>query len=593
LPFILGREVNMEKISKPGEYSGYSQEIYSECVCNSQYIPGYTGTKLAADIYRPAVAGKADDRPWPAILIYTRYQRGARSEGTTLAEKFQFDKIVKHGYCIVMMDGRGTGASFGSVRDRNNPEEALDGKAVIEWLSSQPWCNGKVAMMGGSFLGMMQLFIASAQPKPLIAITPLSCHVDRYRSEYPNGVWKPYGNYASRTKDLDLNLPAQPVDEDAPPDYPLLQAARREHQSNIWADDTIFHSAMCRDSWSPALQTQPFWDSGVINYADRIKASGIKMYFMGGWFEISPPHLLAGYKLFGNKLLLGPWTHAQACGGGNGMLIIEHLRWFDYTLKGIENGLMNEPPICYYTINAPAGKEWRFAADWPLPQQKLTNYYFGPGRIGTVDSVNDGSLDTSLPVISQALDEYQVNNNVRVWDGNYNFGARVWDKDMTHCTDAQGLTYTSKILESDIEITGQPLTHLWIQSPVQDGTFFAFLEEVDTQGNSHFVTDGMLKASHRAVTPEYPWSEIGIPHHRSNQRDIIGLTNEPTELIFDLCAISYIFRKGNRIRLTITCSNKPTYAVPDCQISDPPPTIKIFRDANHPSCVTLPVLTKY
>lgn len=580
----------MPKISKPGEYRGYSQELYTECISNSQYISGYAGTKLAVDIYRPAFDGKADNRSWPAILIYTRYQRGAKTEGKTLAEKFQFDKIVKHGYIIVMMDGRGTGASFGSVRDRNNPEEALDGKAIIEWMASQPWCNGKVAMMGGSFLGMMQLFIASAQPEPLIAITPLSCHVDRYRSEYPNGVWKPYGNYASRTKELDLSVPAQPVDEDTPPDYPLMQAARKEHQFNIWADDTIFHEDMCRDSYSPALQTRPFFDSGVINLADKIKASGILMYFMGGWFEISPPHLLAGYKLFGNKLLLGPWTHTQSCGGGDGMLVIEHLRWFDYALKGIQNGIMDEPPIYYFTINAHAGKEWRFATTWPLPEQKLTNYYFGPEPSDTVESINDGSLDTALSAISQALDVYQVNNDIQVWDGNYNFGARVWAKDMTHCTDKKGLTYTSRSLDYDIEITGQPVAHLWIQSPAIDGTFFAFLEEVDIEGNSHFVTDGMLKASHRAIIPEFPWSEIDIPYHRSNQQDIIHLSNEPTELVFDLCAISYIFRKGNRIRITITCSNTPTYAVPKCQLSDPPPTISLFRDINHPSCVTLPVI---
>lgn len=71
---------------------------------------------------------------------------------------------------------------------------------------------------------------------------------------------------------------------------------------------------------------------------------------------------------------------------------MEYLRWFDYTLKDIDNSIMSEPPVYYYTINAPRGKDWQFADDWPLPNKKLTNYYFLPGPSRTVSSVNDGSL---------------------------------------------------------------------------------------------------------------------------------------------------------------------------------------------------------
>jgi uncharacterized protein len=582
----------VEKISKPGQYQGYSAPIYKQCIRNSQYIPAYQGCRIAADIFRPAENGKASQTPWPAILIYTRYQRGARVGGISIADNLEFERIVKYGYVIIIVDGRGTGASYGSVRDRNNPEELLDGKALIEWISRQSWCNGKVAMMGGSFLGMMQLFVASAQAKTLISIVPTSCHVDRYRSEYPNGVWKPYGNYASRTRDLDLNISAQPVDEDAQPDFPLMQAARKEHLANIWANDTIFHAKMCRNSWSPELKTRPFIDSGVINYAEKIKESGISAYFMGGWFEISPPHLIAGYSLLGRKLIIGPWTHAQSCGGGKGMLVTEHLRWFDYTLKGIENGIMHEPPIYYYTINAPAGKEWSFASNWPLPQQKLTPFYCGSKHSGTADSKNDSDLIKQQPVEKDARDEYQVDNDIQVWEGKYDFGARVWVGDMSASTDQKGLTYTSEVLEEDLEVTGQPVVHMWINSTSPDGTFFAFLEEVDQNNFSRFVTDGCLKASHRLVHNESPWDEIGIPFHRSNEEDILPLSGEPVELVFDLCTISYYFRKGKRIRLTITCSNRPTYAVPDCQQTNPTPVITVYKSQQHPSYVALPVIPK-
>jgi putative CocE/NonD family hydrolase len=273
------------------------------------------------------------------------------------------------------------------------------------------------------------------------------------------------------------------------------------------------------------------------------------------------------------------------------MLAVEYLRWLDYTLKGIDNRIMQEPRVYYFTINAPSGHEWRFVDDWPLPDQKLMNYYFNAGPSGTVASVNDGKLSPDVPSLSEAKDDYMARNNVMVLDGKYIRSGRKFEQDMTPSVDNKGVTYTSAPLDSAIQVTGHPIVHLWVTSAAPDGNFFAFLEEVDQNEISHYVTDRGIRASRRAISKQSPWTEMGIPFHRAYQEDYAPLpTGKPVELVFDLYATSYIFRKGNRIRVTITCSHLPTYQSPPSLALDPPPVVNIYRDKGHPSNIVLPVV---
>ena len=570
-------------LSEPGKYSGYSVPIYSEVVRISHYI-NIRGINLAIDVYRPAINGKPVSEPWPAILTNTRYNRGTSLSPTGT-------NLVKHGYVVSIMDPRGAGASYGKRDGDYSPDENLDGKAVIEWLAAQPWCNGRVAMMGTSYLGITQLMIAGTQPPHLVAIFPVAANMDTYWRIIPNGVWIPQDYLDIFEKPLDLTRPLQPVDEDPAPNYPLGNAAREEHKFNLY-NGMIFYPDMFRDSWSDLTQNRPNIDTSAFPYSSNIKASGVAIYQVTGWYDSAPKGQLAGFKLWGDKIVIGPWTHGQT-GSAGGMLdlVVEHLRWFDYILKGIDNSILDEPPVYYYTINAPAGKEWRFAPDWPLSYQKLTNYYFDAGPSGTVTSVNDGSLTTIAPSSSTAKDNYSVDYSVKLFGGKYDRMNRVWDGDMTENPDKKGLTYTTATLDSDLEITGHPVTNLWVTSTAPDGYFIAYLEEVYSDGVSHYVTDGVLRASHRAIDPnEPPWSDLGIPYHRSFAADYAVLPSYPVELAFDLSPISYVFRKGNRIRVTVTCSNQTYYPFPPSLTFAPPPIVTIYRDATHPSYITLPVI---
>ena len=148
------------------------------------------------------------------------------------------------------------------------------------------------------------------------------------------------------------------------------------------------------------------------------------------------------------------------------------------------------------------------------------------------------------------------------------------------------MTYTTKPLDSDIEVTGHPVIHLWVTSTAKDGDFFAYLEEVDANGFSHYITEGTLRASHREIS-EPPFDYLELPYHRSFEEDRIALPNEPAELTFDLHPTSNIFDKGHRIRLTITCADKDNALTPEIS---PPPSVTIFLNTNYSSYISLPVI---
>ena len=169
------------------------------------------------------------------------------------------------------------------------------------------------------------------------------------------------------------------------------------------------------------------------------------------------------------------------------------------------------------------------------------------------------------------------------WTNGYGGGFNY--PDMTS-NDEKGLTYTTTPLAANVEVTGHPIIHLWITSTHEDGDFFAYLEEVDENGYSQYISEGTLRASHRAITSP-PYNNAGLPYHRSYADDISSLTKEPAELIFDLLPTSNIFDEGHRIRVTITCTDKDTSLTPEIS---PPPTISILRNSNFTSYISLPII---
>jgi len=129
--------------------------------------------------------------------------------------------------------------------------------------------------------------------------------------------------------------------------------------------------------------------------------------------------------------------------------------------------------------------------------------------------------------------------------------------------------------------------HLWVSSTAQDGDFFVYLEVVVSRGYSHYITEGKLRASHRALH-QPPYENMGLPWHRSHEEDVVPLPQgQPVELVFAMQPAATVFDAGHRIRVTVTGADADTFETPQL---DPPPTITIYRDADHASYVELPVI---
>ncbi len=266
----------------------------------------------------------------------------------------------------------------------------------------------------------------------------------------------------------------------------------------------------------------------------------------------------------------------------------EHLRWFDYWLKGIDNGIMDEPPITYAVMGAQGDRMWRTADTWPLPEAASTPFYLDAGPSGSANSINDGLLSQSAPV-EAAQDDFTVDYSATTgkttrWTDGY--GGGFGYPDMA-ANDAQGLTYTTAPLASDVEVVGSPVAHLWVSVDATDADLVVYLEEIDPQGRSTYISEGTIRASHRALSAA-PWDNFGLPYHSGLQADVAPLTpGEPVLLDFDLLPTGNVFDAGNRIRITIQGADKDTYGTPQ---QSPAPVISVYRGADRPSTIDLPLI---
>jgi hypothetical protein len=580
-----------QKVSAPGQYSGYTSPEYKSWTVTSQYVTMRDGVRLAVDVHMPA-DGPARDK-FPTILIMTPYHRASVTDtGEVLtplnsepAERPEgLPQLLSYGYVIVVADVRGTGASFGFRSTVFSPEEQADGNDLLNWIAAQPWSDGNVGMIGASYRAITQLLYAGNRNPALKCIVPRHALFDIYDTVYPGGL--PNNFFISRYKlsvqFLDGNValpslgiwPSKPVDEDT--DGSLLAEATKEHERNF--DMTALAPLLpFRDS------TYSLEGDGVLGYGDldpagrasEIEDSGVPIYHMAGWFDSFTRDTFTMMTSLSNpsKLLAGPYNHLQGFEGAP----IEYLRWFDWCLKGVENGIDKEPPYYIYTMGS---NEWRFADQWPLPEQQLTPYYFGSGN----------SITTIKPADASAADEYVTDYTSRSGKGTRWLCAAG---SVSECEygdraelDKKNLTYTTPPLQQDLEVTGHPVVHLFVSSTATDGAFFVYLEDIDENGVVNYITEGELKASLRKLDPR-PWKP-DLPWHRSYAEDATPLTpGQVEEIVIDLEPTSNVFLKGHQLRVSIAGWDEENFGGPQF---DPPPTISMYRDSTHASYIELPII---
>jgi hypothetical protein len=623
-----GAAAAAEEVSSFGQYSGYSTPAYDGYNRYSRYIEAEDGTRLAVDYYLPTADGAEASDPMPAILHYTRYIR-AIEQGGQVITKVDTDPVLAtmsaHGYAVVVADARGTGASFGVHNGPFSAEETADSHAIIEWIAAQDWCDGHVGMHGRSYPGMTQYHAATQAPPHLDAIFPEMAGPEVYNFIYRGGTYKNdfINVWGAGTQAQDLGLAGTAARVDADSDGSLRAAAISEHMENMWA--TEFGADAVYRNWSIALDNGGFWSWEMISSiyeADAIDASGVAVYHLAGFYDIyttQQPFMFANLVSAPQKMVIGPWVHSG--GYGRAVHLNEFHRWYDYWLKGVDNGIMDEKPVHYYVntgdntlpefsqepkeaqqsvaLDSADGTGWQSADDWPPKGLEQRRYYFQAGPSGSVNSTNDGGLGTKEPSSQEGADMYTVDYTctsgavLTRWKNGY--GGRRPDGtaffDERTAEDRKGLTYTTEPLEKDLIVTGHPVVHLFVTSTHDDGDFFVYLEEIDGAGRSHYISEGALRASYRAIS-EAPFANFGLPHHRAHEQDLADLPSSVTELVFDIMGTSVVFDAGHRIRITVTGADKDNYALyPDPEGMDAP-TVAVHRTAENASFVDLTVQSR-
>ncbi|WP_434310883.1 CocE/NonD family hydrolase [Hominifimenecus sp. rT4P-3] len=624
-------EQSGEKKSSPGVYQGYSPKLYNGYEESSRYIMVRDGTKLAMELYRPTLDGVCVEEPLPVIWRFTPYGRVLRrpdgsirhtaffsGTGETVPDAYatgaapgepqtgaeiMLKEFTARGYIIASVDTRGKHASFGhtpAIQPIQGPEDAYD---ITEWLAAQPWCDGNIGMFGCSHVGATQMEAIRSNPPHLKAAFVGMTDYNKYDGWVRGGIpretdwpddWGKMNQalfQEERLKKVDVEQEAEwksaiPVQEDS--DGSMLKEAIRQHQMNHCFIPPLedldrsnpemdkYYRLPYRDSFSN-LTDNCYWEAlSNSNYKEQINRSGVAVYLLGGWYDIWSRDTVIMYRNLElpKKMIIGPWFHMLPKLGFN--VLVEQLRFYDYWLKGIQNHIMEEPPI-YYNILPEKDAEWRFADQWPVPGVTWESFYLHSEGQKTVDSFHDGSLKEEPSAAWEEKDSFL--SDYTVSDG------ECEPRDVIDL-EQKGITYTSEILTEDVAVVGHPMLHLTVSTTGVDGDFFAFLLDVDEQGNSQIATEGMLRASMRS-TETAPYDFLGLPWHPCREKDVKKLhPGKPVELVIDLKPTAQLFKKGHRIRLAITTSRSEYLFYRE----EPAPTVTIYHDARYSSYLYLPIL---
>jgi len=505
------------------------------------WIPLRDGCRLAARIWLPAGAEVA---PVPAILEYIPYRK---RDLTRARDEPMHGYFAGHGYAAVRVDVRGSGDSDGVLLDEYHEQELEDGEEVIRWIASQPWCTGAVGMMGKSWGGFNALQIAARRPEALRAVIAVCGSDDRYADDahYMGGCLL---NENLTWGSVLLTLSA------LPPDPLIVGDAWRASWLARLTRGVFFPEVWLRHQGRDA-----YWQHGSV--CEDFQRIACPVYAIGGWADAytnAIPRLLAGL-LSPRKGLVGPWSHNYPHNGVPGPAIgflQEARRWWDHWLKGIDTGIMNEPPYRVWMQESVPPRSsygvrpgrWVAEPSWPSPRITTRRYALNPGGLGETSGP-----ETRLPWRSAAA----LGLAAGEWCSDGGEGDAPGDQ---REDDAGSLTFDSEPLAERLEILGAPVVALELTVDRPAAFVVARLSEVFPDGSSTRVTHGCLNLTHRS-SHEYP--EPLEPGRRYTVR-------------LPLRDIAHAFAPGHRLRLALSTTYWPTLWP-----SPEPVTLAVFAGAGH------------
>ncbi|MBO0777739.1 MAG: CocE/NonD family hydrolase [Ktedonobacteraceae bacterium] len=567
------------------------------------------GAILRANVYRPAGDGK-----WPVLLTRLPYGKDLPGAGGGMDPA----QAARQGYVVIIQDTRGRFASSGEWDPFRN--EAQDGVDTIEWASKLRYSDGNVGMFGASYFGFTQWITAVQQPSALKAMVPFITWDDPLQGVLFRGGALELGTTANWQTMMGLNVLMRRHQNDPDPRnlghavYALVQDMDALGKQGYWSLPLKEFAPLKRNDVSPSFfETieHPMERAQVdhMTILGKHEQASVPAFNAGGWYDIFLKGTIANFKTMRehgstpqarqSKLIIGPWTHGGVTNPIGEMnfgfastagfidlkidFISLQLRWFDHWLKGVENGIQDEPPIKLFVMGA---NVWRDEHEWPLARAVETRYYLhSEGHANTLNG--DGTLSITSPQ-EEPSDQYHYDpNNPIITHGGallmspeYPAGPR--DQRQTESRE-DVLVYSTPPLEEDVEVTGPVTVHLWANSSAPDTDFVARLVDVHPDGYAQNLTDGIIRARYRNF--EQGEAPSLIEPGRAYEYEI------------DLWATSNLFKKGHRIRLDVTSSNFPRWdrnpntghdfgSDDEVQVAQQ----TILHDAEHPSYVVLPII---
>ena len=471
------------------------------------------------------------DGRFPAIMSYSPYRRITLVQSQSSEEDFDLyahgaSYFAQRGYAVIHYDVRGTGNSAGYSHDVYADKERRDGYDMVEWIAAQAWCDGNVGMWGKSYHGVVQWQVAAQNPPHLKALIVGSANDDVYRDwVWPGGALRPYM--------FDTYSPLMTAWNFSPPDIEVAG----EKWSEIW------HEHLEKNApWGIGYISHPLRDSYWLDRSLQPDYSRIKVPTMvySGWADCYPTQMLRAFSKLEvpKKAFIGPWGHYWPESAFPGPRVDARpiwLRWFDQWLKGVDTGVMNDPPITLWVrgykepevrmYDEEAG-DWRYEQEWPLARTQDSAMYLHPqGELGPEPAKNEDQQD-----------QHRYKASVGITAGLY-WGGGILPFAMPldqRVDEVSSLSYTSTPLEEDTEMTGDPQAVLYVSSTADTAYFHVKIVDVAPDGTAKWVDDGALNATHR----------------NSDSHPEAMKPGEIYELKFDLKSVSYVFPKGHRIAST-------------------------------------------
>ncbi|MEJ8544980.1 CocE/NonD family hydrolase [Brevibacillus borstelensis] len=536
------------------------------------------GIKLATEVWLPS--GLPEGSRVPTILIRTPYGRVAEHFGGS-----HWLRFVRKGYALVSQDTRGREDSEGEWLPCANEME--DGDDTLNWIAAQSWSDGKVGMIGGSYGGYVQWAAAASGNPHLKAIvsyvtagTPFG-DLPRKGGTILSGTLAWAFAMADRQKNLeaavrddwDEVLAIRPLT-----DIPAKALGKDVHFWNEWMSHPDNDEFWARADWA--------------QYGDKVNVPAL---LVSGWYDDNGAGTTEAWEMCERqgrenlKMILGPWYHQANTTrsihnvqfGNNAIrydLDVLQQRWFDRFLKGIDNGVEAGERVQYYMVGE---DEWKTSQNWPPQEVVYTPYYLQSGGHAKTSS-GDGTLSTQVTE-DQQHDSYRFDPQdaapflIDMSENECSVPENYRDVELREDV----LVYTSPPLEEELAIAGDVYAVLYASSSARDTDWLVRLTDVDEEGNSIRLSDGLIRARYR---------------HSTKHPDLL----EPGKIEryeIKMSKIANLFKKGHRIRVSVTSGAK-NLVFPNHNTGNDPATDtafivaiqQVYHDAQHPSHVKLPVL---